>query len=342
MRLLLSILFLLQVLLCSGNTVLNCDDAEAITAGRVALDYINRLPRRGYKFDLERIENIYSLPSHGNGELYHFELDLIETTCPHVSPTSPENCPIRSRFEQVVEGDCDVRLLKINNTFTVTNMKCKSKIDSAEKFLRDCPNCPFLAPFNDTRVVHAVDVSLHKFNSGNSTVYYHLHEIGRGQIQQTSTPNGVIKTTAVEFIAVASNCTKEDINAGLSPCVDETGLNAHFATCSGTVEKLPEAVDEDVAVQCTVLEPQPALDAQAPQPVPAPPMLPGLPPSRFHHNLNFNNLSPHSSESHSAEQVLLAAHAKQKVRRSLTGEPVQAQVARVPLCPGIKLRLSHH
>lgn len=55
--------------------------------------------------------------------------------------------------------------------------------ESAEKLPWLCPKCPHVAPLNDTRVVHAVDVALQKFNSGNNTNFYSLHEIGRGRIQ---------------------------------------------------------------------------------------------------------------------------------------------------------------
>ncbi|XP_018422566.1 PREDICTED: alpha-2-HS-glycoprotein [Nanorana parkeri] len=300
MRLLLATLFLVQLLFSlahvvpSNNQVLNCDDEEAHQAAAVAVQYINAHHHSGYKFTLNQVEKIIPLPSHGADEIYFFELDLLETLCSHVSSTPIEQCAVRPKIEQAVEADCDFKMRKHNNTFEVLRGKCKSEIKSTEKLRRMCPGCPLLAPFNDSRVVHAVDVALHKFNSGNNTSYYNLHEIGRGRVQ-------------------------------------------HYASCSGTVVKLPGVADEDVTVKCVIHEPQPRKDAQAPQPAPVAPVVPGFIPSRFHHNLHFNNLGIHSSESNSAEHHLLAAHAQRAVKRSLTGEPVQTSVGRPPLCPGRKI-----
>lgn len=338
MRLQLATLFLAQLLLCSahvvpsGTPVLNCDDEEAHQAAAEAVRYTNAHHHHGYLFALNRVEKIIQLPSHGPDEIYLFELDLLETVCPHVSSKPIEQCAVRSKIEQAVEADCDYKMRKHNNTYEVLLAKCKSELKSAEKLLRVCPNCPLIAPFNDTRVVHAVDVALHKFNSGNNTNFYGLHEIGRGRIQQ-----GVSDTTIVEFIAAVTNCTKEDAAAGLNGCVEEHGPNAHFATCSGTVVKLPGAADEEVSVKCEIHDAQPQKDAQAPLPGPVAPVPPRFVPSRFHHNLYFNNLSPPSSESNSAEHHLLAAHAHRAVKRSLTGQPVHANVRRLPLCPGRKI-----
>ncbi|KAM5165148.1 alpha-2-HS-glycoprotein [Mantella aurantiaca] len=338
MKLLLATFLLAQLLLCSAHVVpsnspvMNCDDEEAHRAAAEAVRYINNVHQSGYKFALNRVEKIIPLPSHGTDEIYLLELDLLETECSHVSPTPIEQCAVRQRIEQAVDADCDFKIRKHNNTYEVLKAKCKSELKSAENLLRLCPDCPLLAPLNDSSVVHAVDVALHKFNGGNNTVFYNLHEIGRGKIQ-----HGVSDTTIVEFIASATNCTKEDAEAGLKECVEDSGPEAHYATCSGTVVKLPRPADEDVTVKCTVHEPQPRKAAQPPQPAPVAPALPGFTPSRFHHKLHFNNLSPHSSESNSAEHHLLAAHAHRAVKRSLTGQPVHANVGKLPVCPGRKI-----
>lgn len=336
MRLILATCFLAHLLFCSAHVlpshryVLNCDDAEAHQAAGVAVQYVNARHRQGYKFAFNRVESILQIPSAGGEELYLFELDLLETVCPHVSPTPLEQCPVRQRIDQAVEADCDVKMRKHNNTFEVVSAKCKSELKSAEKMDRLCPNCPLIAPFNDSRVVHAVDVTLQKFNSLNNTNFYNLHETGRAKIQR-----GHTDVTYVEFVAAATNCTKEDTAAGLL-CVVDAGPKGHYATCSGTVVKHATAADE-VTVNCAVHDPQPQNEAQAPQPAPAVPVGPGFIPSRFHHNLYFNELGPQSSESNSAEQHLLAAHAHRAVKRSLTGTPVHTNVGRIPLCPGRKI-----
>ncbi|XP_072264279.1 alpha-2-HS-glycoprotein [Pyxicephalus adspersus] len=333
MRLLLATLFLAQVLLYSAhvvplsNRVINCDDDEAHQVAAAAVQYINAHHHHGYKFALNQVEKILPLSLHGTDEMFFIELELLETVCSHVNPTPLEQCAVRPRIQQAVEADCDFKVRKHNGTFEVLRVKCKSEIKSSEKIVCPYPDCSLLAPLNDSRVVHAVDVALHKFNSGNTTNFYSLHEIGRGKIQ-----HGV---SDVEFIATSTNCTKEDAGSGLKACVEESGPNAHFASCSGTVVKLPGAVDEDITVNCAIHEPQPRSDA--PQPAPVAPVHPGFIPSRFHHDLHFNTMSPHSSESNSAEHHLLAAHANRAVKRSLTGQPVQSNVRNVPLCPGRKI-----
>ncbi|XP_073482417.1 alpha-2-HS-glycoprotein-like isoform X2 [Aquarana catesbeiana] len=301
MRLLLATLLLAQLVLCSAHVVpsitpvLNCDDEEAHQAAAEAVRYTNAHHHHGYKFALNQVEKIIPLPS-------------------------------------AVEADCDYKMRKHNNTYEVLQAKCKSELKSAEKLPWLCPKCPHVAPLNDTRVVHAVDVALQKFNSGNNTNFYSLHEIGRGRIQQ-----GEGNTVLVEFIAAATNCTKDDAAAGLNECVKEGGPKASYAACSASVVKLPGVIDEDVVEKCTIYEAQPQKDAQAPLPGPVAPVPPHFIPSRFHHNLYFNNLSPHSSESNSAEHHLLAAHAQRAVKRSLTGQPVHANARRPPLCPGRKI-----
>ncbi|KAM9316551.1 alpha-2-HS-glycoprotein [Gastrophryne carolinensis] len=333
MKLLIGILLLCSTYVAPLNgRIINCDDPEAYQAANDVVTHANAQHKNGYKFALQQIDSIKSVPSAGPGELFKLELDLLETTCPSVSNTPIENCPVRQRIDQAVEADCDAIVQKLNGNFSVVKIRCKSKLDSAEKMIRLNPDYALLAPLDDKRTVHAVDVALHKFNSGNNSVFYGLHEIGRGRIQ-----DGVSNTVAVEFVAAATNCTIADAKADVTACVEETGPNAHYATCSGTVVKVLGAVDEDVAVQCTILEPQPAKDAPAPQPDPVIPGVPGFVPSRFHHNLQINNLGPDSAESNSEEQFLLAAHANRAVKRSLKGGPDHAHVRNFPLCPGRKL-----
>ncbi|KAM4771112.1 alpha-2-HS-glycoprotein-like [Rhinophrynus dorsalis] len=341
MRLLLLSLLLAKLLICTAfvvskpsGRVVDCDDPEAHDAARASVAYVNTKHNHGYKYTLNRVEKVKVLPETDLGETFFLELDLLETKCPAVSPTSVENCPVRPIIEQAVEADCDVKLHKKNGSFSVVGMRCKSEPDSAENVFDLCPNCSLLAPMNDSRVVHAADVSLLEFNNGNNTVFYKLHEIGRAQIQ--APPSNKVN---VEFVIVASNCSKEDASSALESCDVLTGNATHFGACIGSVVKHQGAVDEEVTVQCTIYDPQPGQadqtgvqnDALVPQQQPA------VAHGHFHHNLHYSSLGPHSSESNSAEGHLLAAHASHPVKRSLTGEPVPPSVSRRPLCPGKKV-----
>ncbi|XP_073531108.1 alpha-2-HS-glycoprotein [Phyllobates terribilis] len=306
--------------------IVNCDDADVHEAANVAVQHINSHRNTGYKFTLNRVEKVDVRPS-ASGDLIFLELDLLETKCPSISPRPLLDCVVRPVMEQAVEGDCDVKLQNQNGTFKVISTHCKSELDSAENILRICPDCPLLALLNDTQVVHAADVSLHKFNGGNNTAFYLLHEIGRGRIQ-----SGISNSVHVEFVIAASNCTVEEANSGIVACVEQTGAGANFGFCSGSVVKTPGAVDEDVVAQCTVYEPQPGkvVKTEAPQ-VPLAPSQTNVV-SHFHHNLHNPSMGPLSSESNSAEQIP-AATASHAVRRSLTGNPVPS----LPLCPGRKI-----
>ncbi|XP_077146526.1 alpha-2-HS-glycoprotein-like [Ranitomeya variabilis] len=302
--------------------VVNCDDADVHEAANVAVQHINSHHNSGYKFTLNRVEKVFLRPS-GLGDIIFLELDLLETKCPSKSPIPVSDCEVRPVAEQAVEADCNVKLQNQSGTFTVISTRCKSELDSAEN-MRMYPDRPLLALLNDSQVVHAVDVSLHKFNGGNNTAFYLLHEIGRGSIQ-----SGISNSVHVEFVIAASNCTVDEANSGTAACVEQTGAGAHFGACSGSVVKSPGAVDEEVIAGCTVYEPQPEKTG-APQVPLAPPQTNVV--SRFHHNLHDPSMGPHSSESNSAEQ-LLASTAGHAVRRSLTGNPVPS----LPLCPGRKL-----
>lgn len=54
-------------------------------------------------------------------------------------------------------------------------------VDSAEDVLKVCPQCPLLAPLNDTKVVHAVEVALTAFNTQSNGSYFQLVEVSRAQ-----------------------------------------------------------------------------------------------------------------------------------------------------------------
>uniref|UniRef100_A0A8D0EKF0 Cystatin fetuin-A-type domain-containing protein n=1 Tax=Strix occidentalis caurina TaxID=311401 RepID=A0A8D0EKF0_STROC len=72
---------------------LGCDDPESEAAAEVAVSYINGHSHHGYKFALNRIENIRVLPQVSE--------ELAETGCHILSPTPLANCTVRSFTEHV-------------------------------------------------------------------------------------------------------------------------------------------------------------------------------------------------------------------------------------------------
>ncbi|KAM8953113.1 alpha-2-HS-glycoprotein [Pelodytes ibericus] len=331
MKLLQVLSFLVQLLLCTAFTLphkppyrlIDCDGLEAAEAALAALEHINRNHNHGYKYTLNRIEGIKAQTLLNTDELFFLEIDLLETKCPSVSPTPVAECIVRPISEQAVEADCDVKMQKVNGSYSVLGIRCKSELESAENMCIICPTSTLLAPLNDTQVIQTVDLSVAKFNTGNNTHFYHLHEIGRAQIQGPP-----INRVSVEFIVAATNCSQEDANIGESACVIDTATGYHYAACHGS----QQGIEAEVNVQCTKYDPQPVQVHV--QNVPVGPPHPKVPHAHFFHNLQHSNLGPHSSESSSAEHH--NTHGNHAAKRSLTGEPVLPNDPKRPLCPGKK------
>ncbi|XP_045859356.1 alpha-2-HS-glycoprotein [Meles meles] len=243
----------------------NCDDPETEQAALAAVDYINSHVLRGYKHTLNQIDKVRVWPRRPMGEVFELEIDTLETTCHVLDPTPLANCTVRQMMQHAVEGDCDLRVLKQDGQFSVLFAKCDSSPDSAEDVLKICPNCPLLAPLNDTKVVHAVDVALTAFNAQSNGSYFQLVEISRAQFVPPA------QSTYVEFAVAATNCAAKDVT---DPAKCNLLAEKQYGFCKAT---LTEKVDgEDVAVTCTVFQtqalppqPQPG-DAVADPAVPAP------------------------------------------------------------------------
>ncbi|KAJ7420477.1 alpha 2-HS glycoprotein [Pitangus sulphuratus] len=181
---------------------LGCDDPESEAAAEVAVNYINGHSHHGYKFALNRIEDVRVVPQGPNNEIIFLELDLLETKCPILSPTPLANCTVRSFIEHAVEGDCDVKLQKLDGTISVLASKCHSHADSSEDIGKVCPDCPMLVSLNNTEVLEAVSAALNDFNSKTTGPYLRLLEIGRGKIQNFGFCTGSMVKIPIQNIRV--------------------------------------------------------------------------------------------------------------------------------------------
>uniref|UniRef100_A0A8C0FN47 Cystatin fetuin-A-type domain-containing protein n=1 Tax=Bubo bubo TaxID=30461 RepID=A0A8C0FN47_BUBBB len=159
---------------------LGCDDPESEAAAEVAVSYINGHSHHGYKFALNRIENIRVLPQGLNNDIIFLELDLLETRCHILSPTPLANCTVRSFTEHVKAKLSSFRFLrKCYITGTVYNHPITY---SSEDILRLCPDCPLLESLNNTDVLATVTAALNDHNSKTTDAYLRLLEIGRPSI----------------------------------------------------------------------------------------------------------------------------------------------------------------
>ncbi|CAK7298562.1 Alpha-2-HS-glycoprotein (Fragment) [Vulpes lagopus] len=228
---------------------LDCDDPETEQAALVAVDYINNHVLRGYKHTLNQIDKVKVWPRRPMGEVFELEIDTLETTCHVLDPTPLANCTVRPQMQHAVEGDCDFRLLKQDGQFTVLFAKCDSSPDSAEDVRKVCPQCPLLAPLNDTRVVHAVDAALTAFNAQSNGSYFRLVEVSRAQL--TPLP----PSTYVEFAVAATDCVAAEVT---DPAKCNLLAEKQYGFCKATLTE--KVGGEDVAVTCTVFQTQPQPD----------------------------------------------------------------------------------
>ncbi|KAM9350139.1 alpha-2-HS-glycoprotein-like [Symphorus nematophorus] len=178
-----------------------CDSPEAEEAALVAQDYLNAQHNHGYKYALNRIEDIKIITKPGGDDMYVLEVDLLETDCHVLDPTPLANCTVRPKVLTAVEGDCDVVLNKVGGALTVTAFKCKTE-ESTEDL---CLGCPTLLPLNDTTALDFVRASLASFNSMNANETFALVEVGRMSLQIVS--GGAIYLA--EYIVAEANCTDD-------------------------------------------------------------------------------------------------------------------------------------
>ncbi|XP_033505740.1 alpha-2-HS-glycoprotein 2 [Epinephelus lanceolatus] len=217
-----------------------CDSPEAEEAALVAQDYLNSQHAHGYKYVLNRIEDIkvYTQPDGDN--TYLLELDLLETDCHVLDPTPLANCTVRPKILTAVEGDCDVVLKKVGGALTVTAFKCKTE-ESTEDF---CAGCPILLPLNDTMALDFVQTSLVTLNNMTENITYTLAEVGRVTSQVVSGgPIYSAEYVVVEAICLDDVCEPlQDPMASRGLCTAKGLSNDHTVSCKMFVNLMP-AVD---------------------------------------------------------------------------------------------------
>lgn len=214
-----------------------CDTPEAEEAALVARDYLNALHKHGYKFTLNRIEDIKILPRPGGDDLYFLEVDLLETDCHVLDPKPIANCTVRDKVFTAVEADCDVVLKKVAGALTVSAFKCKTE-ESREDI---CSGCPILLPLNDTVALDFVSASLTSFNNITEKTFA-LLEVGRMSSQVL--PGGPFY--AAEYVIVEANCTGgeclplSDPMAQRGFCSAKGLIADHVVTCNMFATMIPQ------------------------------------------------------------------------------------------------------
>uniref|UniRef100_A0A8C6WFP0 Alpha-2-HS-glycoprotein 2 n=1 Tax=Neogobius melanostomus TaxID=47308 RepID=A0A8C6WFP0_9GOBI len=192
---------------CAQINVLRpeCDSPEAEEAALVAQDYLNSQHTHGYKYALNRIEDLKIITTPNGDNTFVMEIDLLETNCHVLDPTPIANCT-------AVEGDCDVVLKNVSGALMVTAFKCKTEEDI-------CLGCPTLLPLNDTLALDFVQASMVTFNNMTENVTFSLLEVGRMSSQIVS--GGPI--FFAEYVVVEANCT-EDVCEPLNDAMASRGI----------------------------------------------------------------------------------------------------------------------
>ncbi|KAF1470569.1 Alpha-2-HS-glycoprotein, partial [Eudyptula minor novaehollandiae] len=312
---------------------LGCDDPESEAAAEVAVSYINGHSHHGYKFALNRIENIRVLPQGLNDDIIFLELDLLETTCHVLSPMPLANCTVRSFTQHAVEGDCDVKLQKLDGKLSVLASKCHSHADSSEDVLRLCPDCPLLASLNNTEVLTTVTAALNDHNSKTADAYLRLLEIGRAKIQYYP-----VHIVSVEFAVAATNCTAEEAKDNVEACQLLPDDQSNFGFCTAKMLTRPS---KDLRVDCQLYGHQPGVTySQTGQDTSAG-LVPSVVQGFTNHNLRLSHNNPIASESSSSEfpisMLSVKSVAKRAVAEVAQHDKVPHPVGFVPPpppCPG--------
>ncbi|XP_056149628.1 alpha-2-HS-glycoprotein 2 [Lampris incognitus] len=205
-----------------------CDSHVVEAAALVAQDYLNAQHTHGYKYALNRIEDVKIISKPDGNDTYILEVDLLETTCHVLDPTPVANCSVRTKVHTSVEGDCDVILKNANGVLSVTAFKCKTE-ESTEDM---CLGCPTLLPFNDTAALAFVHTSLATFNNLTVNSTFTLMEVGRVSSQIVSGGSMYV----AEYVIVEANCTDAD-------CIPLADATAQRGFCTAKGSNLGHTVD---------------------------------------------------------------------------------------------------
>ncbi|KAK2822114.1 hypothetical protein Q5P01_022179 [Channa striata] len=176
-----------------------CDSPEAEEVALAARDYLNSQHTHGYKYDLNRIEDIKVHTGANGDDIYALEIDMLETNCHVMDPTPLPNCTVRPKQLTAVEGDCDVVLKRVGGVLNVIAFKCKTE-ESREDL---CLGCYTLLPLNDITALKFVHDSLATFNNINPNTTYTILEVGRMSSQIVSGGHQYL----AEYVIIEANCT---------------------------------------------------------------------------------------------------------------------------------------
>ncbi|XP_072110628.1 alpha-2-HS-glycoprotein-like [Mobula birostris] len=217
----------------SYYVALPCTGQEALQIAEKAVELINADRKRGYKYALDRIENVQR-KNVGDGS-YYLDIEVRETVC-HVLNHKPlSSCNIRSFTATKADGDCDVLIETTpEGTKHLDGYKCDVSPDSHGDIVKVCPDCPGLIPSDSESAINAALVSLKKFNDESNHMHrFELQEIGRSYILR------MLNRIVVEYVLRETTCLK---NSDI--CTLQLLQNPEIVFCKSNVgQRMSAAAD---------------------------------------------------------------------------------------------------
>ncbi|MBN3322043.1 FETUB protein, partial [Atractosteus spatula] len=224
-----------------------CSDRTVAHRAQLALSYINEDRTEGYKFSLNRVNNVHLHEQGPAGTVFYLDLDVLETKCYVKSPRAWEDCEIRPFAETKSSGNCKTILLSTPQGPTyLYSYDCNLIPDQPEKVRSICPDCPLLLPVDSPEALQAAQVSLDEYNRARAApAAFSLLNVTRASSQ--TNPEHV---SFVEYTIQDTGCSKQHGDTDGHPCIPKASDTA-AGFCVAAV--FPRGIGEPtVEVSCEI------------------------------------------------------------------------------------------
>uniref|UniRef100_A0A8C4S5A5 Si:ch211-262h13.5 n=1 Tax=Erpetoichthys calabaricus TaxID=27687 RepID=A0A8C4S5A5_ERPCA len=211
-----------------------CNSRSVERAARLAVTYINEDRKEGYKFSLNRINNVYVHEQEPVGKVHYLDIDVLETKCYIKSTTAWEDCEIRPFTETKVSGRCKTIVYsKPNGSSVLYNYDCNLIPDQPEAVHHVCPECPLLIDVKSPAAIQAAGISLKKYNEESHLRNYFSID----QITRASTQNKPKEAYFVEFTIQETECLKQDESVDDLKCRKTSSDSGQSGFCAAALHK---------------------------------------------------------------------------------------------------------
>ncbi|XP_078265991.1 fetuin-B-like [Rhinoraja longicauda] len=230
---------------------LSCSEQRVMKAAELAVEHINADQPQGYKYVLNKVENVQEDREKQGTPSMYIEFEILETRCHSLNRKPVGGCAVPTGPE-AISGDCKIQL-QMNRTagcIEVQRYWCLISPDSDDMVLSRCPSCPHRIALNHSDANHAVTAALKKYNRhSNRTNYFAVKKITKASSQMLAG-----KKIFVEFIIQGTACTKTSRHPNC-PVNEGTFASRTKGFCTASVFK-PISGQEKVEVNCELYGPK--------------------------------------------------------------------------------------